>query len=74
MKKAKLQHRTLKLNKGSIADLQAGNIFGGEDRGGKGKTSQNNCVESETCSVACPSYYTTSCVACPDPSGDTATY
>ena len=74
MKKQNLQHRTLKLNKGSIATLQAGNIFGGDNKGGKDKASQNNCVESATCSVPCPSVYTTSCIACPDPSGDTVTY
>lgn len=73
MKKNKLQHGTLKLNKGSIATLQAGNIFGGQDRGGKNKATQNNCIQTNEC-TASTTVYTTSYIACPDPSNDTATY
>jgi len=68
MKKSKLQHGTLKLNKGRIATLQAGNIFGGDDKGGKDKASQNNCVQTASTVV------TTSHIICPSHSKENCTY
>lgn len=73
MKKNKLQRGSLKLNKGRIATLQAGTILGGEDKGGRNKATQNNCIHTIDC-TASSTIYTTSYIACPDPSNDTATY
>ncbi|MBC8756593.1 hypothetical protein H2O64_18115 [Kordia sp. YSTF-M3] len=72
MKKNKVQHGTLKLNKGRIADLQAGTIFGGEDRGGRNKATDNDCIDSVDCTVTLSTGVSN--FVCPDPSNDTATY
>jgi len=48
MKKNKLQHSTLKLNKGSIANLQSETIFGGRDRAGQDKAT-NLCANTRGC-------------------------
>jgi hypothetical protein len=65
MKKTTLQHRTLKLNKGRIADLQSGTILGGRDRAGQNKVT-NLCANTDHCTVS-GTIYTTSYIACPAP-------
>ncbi|WP_298426160.1 hypothetical protein [uncultured Kordia sp.] len=73
MKKNKLQHGTLKLNKGRIATLQAGNIFGGQDKGGRDKVTENNCIYTIDC-TASTTVYTTSYIACPSHSRENCTH
>ena len=64
MKKKRLQHSTLKLNKGRIADLQAGTIFGGEDKGGKNKDTVKDCIHSNSIDP----------INCPEPINTNPTY
>ncbi|MEM6720412.1 MAG: hypothetical protein AAF611_13890 [Bacteroidota bacterium] len=64
MKKRKLKHSTLKLNKGRIAALQAGTIFGGEDKGGRQKATYEDCIDTIDCPASTGSV---NILTCPEP-------
>jgi hypothetical protein len=64
MKKNKLSRNTLTLNKGRIATLQAGNIFGGDDKGGRQKATQEDCIDTIDCTASIASV---DILLCPEP-------
>ena len=55
MKKNKVLKSALTLNKGRIAMLQAGTILGGEDKEGRQKATQQDCIDTVNCTASIPS-------------------